>query len=191
MRAWVRIGLLATVVAGVVAPAAIGVSGSDTITTIAGTGTPGFAGDGGQATSAQLYYPDGTAFDAQGNVYIADSNNNRVRKVSNGNITTFAGTGTAGSAGDGGQATSAQLYTPVDVAIDSQGNLYIADQDNNRIRKVSRRGSSRRSPARARRGTQATGARRHRPKSTFPRASPSTRRETSTSPTRTNDRSAR
>ncbi len=70
-------------------------------------------------------------------MYIADYGNNRVRKVSGGNISTFAGTGTPGYSGDGGQATSAQLFNPVDVALDGQGSLYIVDSTNNRIRKVS------------------------------------------------------
>ena len=110
--------------------------GGDTITTIAGTGTAGFVGDGGQATSAQLNQPWGVAVDTSGNVYIGDTSNNRVRKVSGGNITTVAGTGAPGYSGDGGQATSAQLNLPKAVAVDAQGNLYIADYGNNRIRKV-------------------------------------------------------
>ena len=97
------------------------------ITTVAGTGTAGYSGDGGQATSAQLNFPVGVAVDAQGSLYIADSGNYRVRKVSGGIITTVAGTGTAGYSGDGGQATSAQLNVPFGVAVDAQGNLYIAD----------------------------------------------------------------
>ncbi len=107
------------------------------ITTVAGTGTAGYSGDGGQATSAQLNTPYGVAVDGQGNVYISDLNNQRIRKVSGGIITTVAGTGTAGFSGDGGQATSAQLNNPVGVAVDAQGNLYIADIVNQRIRKVS------------------------------------------------------
>ena len=108
-----------------------------TITTFAGTGAAGATGDGGQATSAQLNFPRGVAVDGQGNVYIADSSNNKIRKVSGGNISTFAGTGTAGAAGDGGPATSAQLNFPSGVAVDGQGNVYIADQSNNKVRKVS------------------------------------------------------
>ena len=107
------------------------------ITTVAGTGTAGYSGDGGQATSAQLNNPLGVAVDAQGSLYIADYANHRVRKVSGGIITTVAGTGTAGYSGDGGQATSAQLNFPVGVAVDAQGSLYIADSDNYRVRKVS------------------------------------------------------
>ena len=98
----------------------------------------GFSGDGGPATSARLYAPDGVAVDGQGNVYIADSDNHRVRKVSpGGTITTFAGTGMQGFSGDGGPATSAQLRYPHGVAVDGQGNVYIADCDNGRVRKVS------------------------------------------------------
>ncbi len=137
MRSWIRVGLLLVVVGAVAAPAAFGVSGSNTITTVAGTGTAGFAGDGGQATSAQLYKPWGVAVDAQGSVYVADYYNHRVRKISGGIITTVAGTGAAGYSGDGGQATSAQLNYPADVAVDAQGNLYISDYYNHRIRKVS------------------------------------------------------
>jgi len=130
-------GLLVVVVSLLAATSAFGVSGSDTITTIAGTGTAGFSGEGGQATSAQLNYPLGVAVDAQGSLYIGDQVNNRVRKVSGGTITTVAGTGTAGYSGDGGQATSAQLSIPLGVAVDAQGSLYIADYANSRIRKVS------------------------------------------------------
>ena len=113
---------LASVVATVAAvPGALAVSGSDTILTIAGSGTAGAAGDGGQATSAQLNLPLGVAVDGQGNVYVADCKNNTVREVSNGLIRTVAGTGVKGYAGDGGQATSAQLYCPAGVAVDAQG----------------------------------------------------------------------
>ncbi len=107
------------------------------ITTVAGNGTYGFSGDNGPATSAQLFLPSGVAVDSSGNLYIADSNNNRIRKVSNGVITTVAGNGTYGFSGDNGPATSAELYNPEGVAVDSAGSLYIADTINNRIRKVS------------------------------------------------------
>ena len=107
------------------------------ISTFAGTITEGYFGDGGAATSAQLSWPHGVSADINGNVYIADWDNNRVRKVNvAGIITTFAGTGTAGSNGDGGAATSAQLNNPYAVAVDVNGNVYIADQANQRIRKV-------------------------------------------------------
>jgi uncharacterized protein (TIGR03437 family) len=107
------------------------------ITTVAGNGTAGFSGDNGPATSAELYWPDGVAVDSAGDLYIADSGNNRIRKVSNGVITTVAGNGTKGFSGDNGPATSAQLYAPFGIALDSAGNLYIADSGNNRVRKVS------------------------------------------------------
>ena len=107
------------------------------LTLVAGNGTPGFSGDNGPATSAQLYGPDGIAVDSAGNLYIADSVNNRIRKVSNGIITTVAGNGTAGFSGDNGPATSAQLYSPSGLAVDSAGNLYFADSANYRIREVS------------------------------------------------------
>ena len=99
------------------------------ITTLAGTGTGGVAGDGGAATSAQVRAAQGTAVDSAGNVYIADTENHRVRKVTPGGIiTTFAGTGTAGFLGDGGAATAARLYYPTGVAVDAAGNVYIADR---------------------------------------------------------------
>jgi uncharacterized protein (TIGR03437 family) len=107
------------------------------ITTVAGTGVPGFSGDGGQATSAQLAYPSAVAVDSLGNLYIADYVNQRVRKVSGGVITTVAGTGAAGFSGDGGPATSAQLNSPIGLAVDSANNLYIADAGNCRVREVS------------------------------------------------------
>ena len=106
------------------------------ITTVAGNGTQGFSGDGGPATNAQLYYPGSVAVDSAGNLYFADSDNFRIRKVSNGVITTVAGNGTFGFSGDGGPATSAELI-PYGVAVDSGGNLYIADGFNHRVRKVS------------------------------------------------------
>jgi uncharacterized protein (TIGR03437 family) len=107
------------------------------ITTVAGNGTPGFGGDSGPATSAQLNYPTGVSVDAAGNLYIADQANNRVRKVSGGVITTVAGNGTLGFSGDNGPATTAQLNGPAGIAVDAAGNLYIADYGNSRVRKVS------------------------------------------------------
>jgi uncharacterized protein (TIGR03437 family) len=108
-----------------------------TITTFAGNGIAGFTGDGGPATSASFDYPFGVAGDSAGNLYIADHYNNRIRKVSNGTITTVAGGGNGALLGDGGPATSASLNSPDGMAVDSAGNLYIADTQNNRIRKVS------------------------------------------------------
>jgi hypothetical protein len=107
------------------------------ITTLAGTGTPGFSGDNGPAGSAKLNNPIRVTLDNAGNVYISDQNNQRVRKVStSGTITTVAGSGTAGFNGDGGLATSAQMYKPYGLSADSVGNLYIADMGNQRVRMV-------------------------------------------------------
>src|SRR5258708_7626111 len=104
------------------------------ITTVAGNGTYGYSGDNGPATSAQISSVYGVAVDSTGNLYIADANNFRIRKVSSGVITTVAGNGTPGYSGDNGPATSAQISYPYGVAVDSTGNLYIADTGNNRIR---------------------------------------------------------
>jgi trimeric autotransporter adhesin len=109
------------------------------ISTIAGTGTAGYNGDGIAATSAELNYPDAVVLDAAGDVFISDSHNNRVREVnkSTGLISTVAGTGTAGYNGDGIAATSAELNGPGGLAIDASGNLFIADTSNVRVREVS------------------------------------------------------
>src|ERR1017187_4986606 len=111
------------------------------ISNFAGTGTAGSSGDGNAATGAQLNGPQGLAVDSAGSLYIADTQNHRVRKVTNGNISTVAGNGTAGSGGDGGAAGSAQLNLPFGVAVDGPGNLYIAEFGNNRVRKVSTNGN--------------------------------------------------
>ncbi|MFI5196382.1 MAG: T9SS type A sorting domain-containing protein [Chitinophagales bacterium] len=114
---------------------------SQIITTIAGTGTSGFSGDGGSATSATINYAGDIVTDGSGNVYFSDYNNNRVRKInSSGIISTIAGTGTAGYNGDGIAATTAKLNTPYGLALDDTGNLYIADYANQRIRKVNTSG---------------------------------------------------
>ncbi|HUO31830.1 MAG TPA: IPT/TIG domain-containing protein [Bryobacteraceae bacterium] len=108
-----------------------------TITTVAGNGTEGYSGDGGPATSAELDGPYRVTLDAFGNIYIADSSNNCIRKVdTNGIITTVAGNGNAGYSGDGGPATSATLDYPEDTAFDHAGNMYIADLSNDVIRQV-------------------------------------------------------
>jgi uncharacterized protein (TIGR03437 family) len=115
-------------------------TGAQTITTVAGTGTYGYSGDNGPAAAAQIDTAYGVAVDAQGNVFVADTRNHRVRKISNGVITTAAGNGQAGFSGDGAAGTAAQLNFPRGVAVDGQGNLYIADTGNCRIRKVTQAG---------------------------------------------------
>ena len=115
------------------------VNAAGIISTVAGNYTYGYSGDSALATSAQLANPTGVAVDRYGNIYIADQYNSVIRKVdTNGIITTFAGSGTLGFGGDGGSATSdsAKLWSPADVGVDSFGNVYIVDQDNQRIRKV-------------------------------------------------------
>ena len=106
------------------------------ITTVAGDGSAWYSGDNGPATSATLYGPEGVAVDSVGNLYIADTANYRIRKVTAGIITSVAGTGSSGPAGDAAPAASAQLAWPTGVAVDSAGNLYIADSNNNRVRRV-------------------------------------------------------
>ena len=105
------------------------------ISTVAGTGTAGFSGDGSAATAAKINQPSGLAIDASGNIYFADTTNSRIRKVtvSTGKISTVAG---GGAGGDGGLATAASLSQPSGVALDAAGNIYIADTYDSRIRKV-------------------------------------------------------
>ncbi|MDH5457136.1 MAG: hypothetical protein OEY26_00335 [Nitrospinota bacterium] len=108
---------------------------------VAGSGTSGYSGDGGPATKAAMNIPAGLAFDKQGNLYIADRANHRVRKVdTKGIITTVAGNGTVGFSGDGGPATQASLNLPSGLAVDNKGNLYISDRSNNRVRVVNSKG---------------------------------------------------
>ena len=110
------------------------------ITTVAGTGTSGFSGDGGPANKAQLYNPEGLAIDSAGNLYIADTINARIRMIdAKGIISTVAGNPLSSALGDGGPATSARVSSPAAVALDSAGNLYIAE--GNRIRKVNTAGT--------------------------------------------------
>ncbi len=113
------------------------VNSSGIISTIAGTGTAGSLGDGGQATDAQLNVPAGIVFDAAGNMFIGDISNNKIRKIDpSGIITTYAGTGTLGFGGDGGQATAALLSHPNYLKMDPNGNLLIVDNGNHRVRKI-------------------------------------------------------
>jgi len=109
-----------------------------TITTVAGTGAQGMSADGGAAASALLDSPEGLAVDSAGNIYVADSHNNRVRRIdsSKGTITTVAGTGAGAFAGDSASATSASLALPKGISIDGKGNIYIADSSNHRLRRV-------------------------------------------------------
>jgi sugar lactone lactonase YvrE len=117
------------------------VNAAGIISTVAGKGSRGYSGDGGQATNASLNMPTGVAADAYGNFFIADTANNRIRKVNtNGVISTVAGYLTNGYSGDGGQATNARLFDPHSVAVDATGQLFIADTFNNRIRKVATNG---------------------------------------------------
>jgi sugar lactone lactonase YvrE len=118
------------------------VDSSGTINTIAGTGFAGVLGDGGAATSAQLNEPGGISLDSSGNVYIADYANSKIRKIdAAGTINTIAGLGSFGYSGDGGPATSASLNLPTGVAVDRVGNVYIADNQNSRVRKVDSSGT--------------------------------------------------
>ena len=96
------------------------------LTRVAGNGSNGFSGDNSPAVNAQLYGPSGLALDSAGNLYIADTNNSRIRKVSNGVITSIAGNGVSGATGDGGAAIKAELSYPTGLAVDAAGNLYIA-----------------------------------------------------------------
>lgn len=110
---------------------------SGTITTVAGSGVEGAGGDGGPATSAQLFSPNGITVDASGQIFIADTDNGRVRKVDTaGTISTVAGTGVFGYNSDGIPATTAHLWSPIGLAVDPSGNLLIGDNGNSRVRMV-------------------------------------------------------
>jgi len=111
------------------------------ITTVVGSGTSGYTGDGGPASLATLNNPTGVAIDGLGNLYIADKDNNVIRKVDpSGIISTVAGTGSGSFSGDGGPAIAASISRPYAVAVDAEGNMYIADQGNSRIREVNTSG---------------------------------------------------
>jgi hypothetical protein len=113
------------------------------ISTVAGNGTMGFSGDGGQATATELNQPVGIILDASGNLYFADNQNSRIRMINtSGIISTIVGNGTAGYSGDGGQATSAKINRPWGITFDAVGNLYIADEGNNVVRKVTNVGQA-------------------------------------------------
>ncbi len=117
------------------------VSVAQEIQTIAGSGNPGYSGDGGPAIKAELDEPYGMAIDDSGNIYISDYYTNVIRKISvnaANTISTVAGTGSAGVSGDGGPATAAKLFGPSGLAIDIAGNIYVADRNNNRVRKIDR-----------------------------------------------------
>ena len=118
------------------------VDSSGTLTRIAGNGRSGYSGDGGAATLAQVQLPAGIAVDSSVNIYVADTSANVVRVISAaGIISTYAGQGAAGYTGDGGPAAQAQLNTPMGLALDAAGNLYIADSGNSVVRKVSKTGA--------------------------------------------------
>ena len=111
------------------------------IVTAAGTGSGTYSGDGGPATAAALHTPHGITFDASGNLYICDVNNNRIRKVTPaGVISTIAGTGVAGDSPDGAQATATNVYQPFDVVVDAAGNIYYCDQNNSKVKKINTSG---------------------------------------------------
>ncbi len=118
------------------------INSSGTISTFAGNGTPGFFGDGGYGSSAELNKPNAVAADAKGNVYIADRANNRVRMVnSSGVISTFAGTGWGSYSGDGGPAASAEINNPTGLAVDDSGSVFVADNRNFIIRRIDTTGT--------------------------------------------------
>ncbi len=113
------------------------ISPNGSITTIFGTGVPGYSGDGGPAAAAQIVSPQGLALDGKGNLYVTDYSAHVIRKIdSTGMVTTIAGTGVAGSSGSGGKATAARLNGPYALAFDLVGNLYVAEDLNNAVRRI-------------------------------------------------------
>src|ERR1035438_693246 len=160
------------------------VAAGGTISTIAGSGSSGDSGDGGPALSADLLWPAGLALDTAGNLYV--STGSRVRKVSSdGTIAAFAGTSSPGYGGDGQAATRASLREPHGLAVDSAGNVYIADSGNFRIRKVDQTGKIATIAGAGQYGTGGGGAPPLPPASATSTPSPWTSRAISTSPTRT------
>lgn len=137
IRQHAAVSVTAVTLAAALAAAPAGANAGD-IAVVAETGLAGYGGDGNAATVAQLFAPHGVALDISGNVFIADPANNRIRRVdgATGTISTFAGTGTAGSSGDGGPASAAELNGPRDVAVDSDGDVFFADTANNEIRRI-------------------------------------------------------
>ena len=140
VRAGQRLALIGIMGLGLILLASIplwAIDADDTISTVAGTGDAGFNGDVITATTAQLNAPSGVAVKPSGQVYVADTTNHRVRLIdTSGVITTVAGTGVPGDSGDGGPASQAQLNFPYDVALDFSGQIYVADQQNHRIRMI-------------------------------------------------------
>ena len=152
-------------------------------TVVAGSGVPGYSGDGGPATEAALHHPTGITFDKDDNLYIADFDNNRIRKVDpQGVITTLAGTGDTGLSGDGWRATSVEVWQPQSVAVDMAGNVYIAELATHRIRRVNRNGFITTVAGSGVPGFDGDGAPRRRRDSTPRPTSRSIAPETSTSP---------
>jgi sugar lactone lactonase YvrE len=133
--------ILITLVPSTFSPQARAGDSVYTISTVAGNGERGFAGDGGPATKAKLNRPCAVAVGPEGDLFIADYSNHRIRKVArDGTISTLAGTGEAGFGGDGGPAIQAKLHGPYGVKTDKHGNVYVADQQNNRVRKITKDG---------------------------------------------------
>ena len=139
-----RYGWNGAIVVGLIGAASLAAQTTGyTITTIAGNGTSGFAGDTGPAVASVLANPFALSLDSAGNLYIVDNGNQRIRKVTSGanpTINTVAGNGSIGFAGDGGPAASAEFSAPSGVAVDSSGNFYVADTNNSLIRKISSSG---------------------------------------------------
>ena len=168
------------------------VSTDGVISTVAGTGAPGYSGDGGQATGAGLDAPAGVSVDADDNLLIADSDNSRVRKVTPaGIIGTAAGSGAWGDAGELGPATAAQFMIPMGVTTDTAGNFYVADSWGSQIRKVTTDGTISTIAGTGSQGYSGEAARPPLPHSSFRPALPWMAQATCTSPTRATTESAR